>query len=206
MNEVLVLQTLLGDDTLWAVHNCKPTQVLCEQESSLTLLEHYQGLSEELKDSVALDFGLLQRMSETMTVETAATLLGCVPEVLKIPYKIKYIGRAVIFCEHLKIALRLHFSNTAKPAQTVFLPKADAIAQELCAWRAFGVIEMLYKGELPLVSVSDESNEWSLSSQSAYQPLPPEHSLAVLSLINEQRGLFWYLNEAITAKVAYALE
>lgn len=206
MSDRLVLQALLGDDTLWRVHGCKLLQALCEQTTSLTLLEHYHGLSEQSKDSVVLDFEVLKRMEEPMDAQTAASVLGLELESFDKPYKIKYIGRAVVFCETLKVAVRVHFSNTAKSAQTVFLSKSAAIAQEVRAWCVFGAVEILYKGQGVLVSVDNTGDEWFLSPQSDYQVLPSEHSLAVLSLVNEHRSLFWHLDEAIALKVADALE
>lgn len=198
MSERLILQEVLLGETQWKVHNCKLTQAICEVDTPLSLLEHYNGLSDELQSSHTLDFEMLKRLNEKMSIEQVATLLGIDKSCFKKPYQIKYVGKAVIFCENPQIALRFNFSNTAKPVQTVFLPsKADAIAMQASLWRAFGVVDVLYKGQGGLVSLDKDGDECNINPNPNYQALPAEQSLAVLHLLNEVRSEFGYLDERI---------
>lgn len=199
MSDRLILQeTLLSSELEWKVHNCKLSQLSCEYDTPISLLEHYQGLPDELQDTNSLSFDVLKRLNEKMSVDEVAYLLNIDKSHFKKPYQIKYLGKAVIFCERLQIALRFHFSNTAKAYQAVFFSnKKDALELESQNWRAFGVVDILYKGQGELMSLDNNGDDHLIEPNSNYQALPAEHSLSVLHLFNEVRSEFSYLNERI---------
>lgn len=199
MSERLILQeVLLSDDLEWKVHNCKLSQLSCEVDTPISLLEHYQGLPDELQDTNSLSFDVLKRLNEKMSVDEVAYLLNIDKSHFKKPYQIKYVGKAVIFCERLQIALRFHFSNTAKAYQAVFLSnQKDALELESQNWRAFGVVDILYKGQGEFISLDNNGDDYTIESNANYHALPAEHSLSVLHLFNEMRNEFGYLNERI---------
>lgn len=197
MSEQLILQELLLSDKQWKVHNCKLSQAMCDSDTAITLLEHYNGLPDELQNAHSLTFEQLRHLNDKMSVAEVAQFLNIPAQHFKKYFQIKYIGRAVIFCENPQIAIRFNFSNTAKPAQTVFLPKAQAIAEQAVAWRAFGVVDVLYKEQNKMVSLDKDGDEFIISANPNYQPLPSQQSLAVSYLLNEIRGEFGYINERI---------
>lgn len=208
MNDTLILQeALLSNDLIWQVHNCKLSKCSCEFDTPISLLEHYNALPDELQDTDNLNFEVLKRLNEKMTIKDVSALLGIDEKNFKKSYQIKYLGSSVIFCEPLQIAIRLQFSNTAKPAQTVFLPnQKDALLNESHNWRAFGVVDVLYKGNGTLVSISQDGNEYTILPSPSYQALPAEQSLSVLHLLNEVRHEFLYLTERICHVVMAGLD
>lgn len=208
MSERLIVQeVLLSDELEWKVHNCKLSQMSCEMDAPISLLEHYQGLPDELQDTNNLSFEVLKRLNDKMSVDEVAHLLNMDKRLFKKPYQIKYVGKAVIFCERLQIALRFHFSNTAKPYQAVFLSnKKDALELESQNWRAFGVVDILYKGQESLASLDKDGDVSVIESNPNYQSLPAEHSLAILHLLNEVRSEFGYLSERIFEVVMDGLD
>lgn len=208
MNDTLILQeALFADAVVWKVHNCKLSKMSSEYDAPISLLEHYNALPDELQDTDGLSFEVLKRLNDKMSVDEVAHLLNMDKRLFKTPYQIKYVGKAVIFCEQLQIALRFHFSNTAKPYQAVFAPsKAEAISQQASVWRAFGVVDVLYKGQGGLVSLDKDGDVYAIASDVNYQSLPAEHSLAILHLLNEVRSEFGYLDERILEVVMANLD
>lgn len=200
LNECLT-QTALA----WRLHNCKFLQNKAVFDEPKSLLHHYDSLSDDIKSAHPLSFEHLKRMNEPMTVQAVSELLGLPDNALKGAWHIKYVGRAVFFCESLSLAVRVHFSNTSKPSVAVYgVDKERAWSEQAGAWRFFGVVDILYKGSDNLAI--DES--YVIEKQDNYQPLPATQSLAVVEWLNDQKldnlqQLNW-LWMAIGEKVATA--
>lgn len=204
MSDALILQELLKDiDILWRLHNCKLLKSSCVFDAPLPLYVHYEHLADEQKNAHSLDFETLKRLEESMDINTAANILGIDCVYFKKAWQIKYIASVVIFCEALQVALRFHISNTAKSAQAVYhLDKEHAWQSQLDKWQAFGVVDILYKGNLPLYSHADD--EIHIPTHTQYRTLPNTHSLSLLrilneSLSNETLGHFKPIKEHINA-------
>lgn len=199
--DTFILSALLADGTLWQVHNCRLLQCMTAFDVPQSLLAHYQGLDEAVQADYPLSFETLRRLDETMSADLAAALIGVDKKKLKPAWQIKYIGRVVFFCETLKLAVRVHFSNTSKPSQAVHTTnQAQAWQSQVAQWRAFGVVEVLYKGEQALASYADEV--WTIAPSERYQALPNLHSLAILAMINDNKQQMVWLDTAITDKLS----
>lgn len=193
----LILQSLLSDDSVhWQMHNCKILQRHINQDMPLGFLLHYDGLDDHIKTAYPLDKQLLKLMDTPMSIGEAANTLGIDIHHFKNPWHIKYVGSFVIYCEPLLLALRMHFGNTAKPTQTVYLSSPEQAWQQQChAWRCFGVVDILTKGQHPIISVADDM--LPLIAAATYQALPNDHSLSLTSFINEHKEQLPWLNRAI---------
>lgn len=203
MSESLILQSVLFDQVPWQVHNCKLAKSHIGFDEPLLFLAQYDTLDEDIKAQNPLNKTLLSRLNDKVTVSQAAQILNLDDNLFKKSWQIKYIGRAVLFCESLQLALRFYFSNTAKPAQTVYTKTLDnALVSQADAWRAFGVVDVAYKGTLELVSQFDTT---LVIDTPVFSPLPNTHSLQILATINEQKSsqiaVFTTLNEQIKTRV-----
>lgn len=198
----LILQDLLTDSDIgWQVHNCKLLQKVAEFDAPLPFYVHYDNLSDEHKKAHPLSFELLKRLDEPMSIETVANLTGADASLFKKSWQIKYIASVVIFCQPLQLALRFHISNTAKPAQAVYLPdETSAWHSQSDKWQAFGVVDVLYKGETALYSHAQD--ELALPALPQYYALASEHSLSVLALINQKQAHFDSLNKDLQNRLA----
>lgn len=182
LNECLT-QTALA----WRLHNCKFLQNKAVFDEPKSLLHHYDSLSDDIKSAHPLSFEHLKRMNEPMTVQAVSELLGLPDNALKGAWHIKYVGRAVFFCESLSLAVRVHFSNTSKPSVAVYgVDKERAWSEQAGAWRFFGVVDILYKGA-GQVAIESDDEPLFLTYQDSYQTLPESHSLALTHWLNEQK-------------------
>lgn len=197
----LILQDLLDDpDITWQLHNCKLLQKIADFDAPLPFYVHYDSLSDEQKANHPLSFDLLKRLDEPMTIEMVATLLGTDASIFKKSWQIKYIASVVMFCQPLQLALRFHISNTAKPAQAVYLPdELGAWHSQSDKWQAFGVVDVLYKGETALYSHARD--ELALPALPQYYALMGEHSLTVLNTINQKPKHLDGVNKEIQQRI-----
>lgn len=193
----LILQETLTDDTLpWRVHNCKLSQQTALFDAPLSLLAQYDTLDESTKARHPLSFEQLKSMNRLMTVTEAATFLGIDGQLFKKAWQIKYIGKMVIFCEPLSLALRLHFSNTSKPTQALYVANVDeAWAIEATNYRFFGLVDVLYKGDETLISVADD--ELTILKGNSYVALPEAHSLIITNGLNDYQANFAFIQMAM---------
>lgn len=182
--ETPTLIGLLSDASDWRLHNCKFLQTVASFDEPMSLLNHYDSLSDELKADRPLSFELLKRMNEPMTAQMADELLDLPMGTIKAAWHIKYVGRTVFFCDSWQLAVRVQFSNTSKNGVAVYgLDKASAWQSQADTWRFFGVVDILYKGADKLAI--DES--YVIEKQDNYQSLPATQSLAVIEWLNEQK-------------------
>lgn len=187
----------------WKVHNCKLTQFSIDYDLPLSFLSQYDTLDEDVKQEIPLTRTLLRHINDKLTVRQTAQILGVDEKLLKKAWHVKYIGRVVVFSSQLSLALRFYFSNTAKSAQTVYVPNAkDALRHEVERWQAFGVVDVLYKGNTPLVSAQEDV--LTIEACQTYQSLPSAHSLGVLALINTHKNDLYFcqaINDVIGAHI-----
>lgn len=186
MTHALILQDLLKDDeVIWQVFHCKITQKTIAFDAPLPFYNHYDNLSDEQKKAHPLNFELLKHLNDLMTLSDAANLLGMDIGYFKKAWQIKYIASIVISCQPLQLALRFHITNTTKPAQPVYTnDETVAWQSQMDKWQAFGVIDILYKGEAALYSHAQD--EITLPALPQYHALPSVHSLSVLEIINQK--------------------
>lgn len=198
-DEAAVLQALLIDGACpWQVYNCKLIQQQLMYDAPMSLLQHYDTLDGSIKAAHPLTMPMLKRMNELMSAEDAAVLIGVSASDIARAWQVKYVGKVVVFCEPLQLALRLHFSNTSKPAQAVYgATEASAWQAQATAWRTFGVVDVLTKGVGALISVDAEGDVLPLTAHSSYQTLPSSHSLALTSLINEHQAQLSWLSDVV---------
>lgn len=201
--DFLQLQSLLTDKHVdWQVHNCKLVRHHIGCDQALPFWAQYDGLEEEVKRTIPLNKALLHRMNDRLTVRQSAQLLGIDEKLFKTTWHIKYIGRAVIFSPTLSLAVRFYFSNTAKTAQVMYVPTLqEALFLQSQKWQAFGVVDVLYKNSLPLVSV--QNDVLTIDRLAIYQSLPDAHSLSIVAWMNADQDLpiCQALHELITKDV-----
>lgn len=199
MSDTLILQAIAFDETLWQVYHCKILSSHVGFDENLPVWQHYDRLDDEIKVDNPIDKTMLLRLNDNLNTTSVAKLLNIDEQLFKKAWQIKYIGRAVLFCESLQIAVRFYFSNTAKQAQVVYVAdRQQAVSNEVLAWQAFGVVDVAYKGTIPLISVADDT---VLVDTPSYSHLPSEHSLAILQKIHTQKDekniIFQVLTEQI---------
>lgn len=197
----MIIQELIFDSaTPWQLHNCKISQQTCEFDVPIPFLTHYGGLDDTTKEQYPLTFAQIKAGERLMDSDAFAQSVGIDSIKVKKPWQIKYLGCAVIACMPIKLAIRLHLTNTAKSAQTVYAPsRQDALMQESKNWGVFGVVDVLYKGDDKLVSMAYD--ELVIEPKTHYQALPSEHSLAVLAIINEHKNRFGFIDTAIAEQI-----
>lgn len=201
MNHALSIQELLADTaTPWQIHNCK-LSCTAGFDTPMPFLTHYEGLDGTTQKQYPLSFEQIKKDGQClMTASEFATAIGIDVSEVKQAWQIKYIGSVVIACMSIKLALRLHFSNTSKAAQTVYVAnKKEALEQEAKKWRVFGVVDVLHKGDDRLISVAYD--ETVIDKQPYYQSLPSEHSLVILNLINDHKPAFEFIGTAIAEQL-----
>lgn len=181
-----VLQSLIADaQVVWQVHNCRLQSCSAVYDAPLLFLLQYDTLDPKVKAQYPLTPELLQQINQSGSTTEIASFMGIDSQLFKKAWHIKYTGRVVIFNELLQLALRFYFSNTAKKAQTVYLPnKHEALTQECENFYAFGVVDVLYKGIKPLVSVADDTI--SINAVPNYEALPGLHSVMTTDALNKQ--------------------
>ncbi len=199
MSDELIIQALLVDDSVtWQVHNCKLTQQSIVYDGNLSLLAHYDTLDDELKCAHPLTMTLLKHMDKQLSADEAAAMIGVPASAIASAWQIKYVGRVVIFCEALQLALRIHFSNTSKHANALYIKdKHTALMNEAANWRSFGVVDVLTKSTRSYISLDTQNNELILTQNAQYQALPSSHSLAITQLLNDDRPLFDWLDTTV---------
>lgn len=197
----MIIQELIFDTaTPWQLHNCKISQQICEFDAPIAFLTHYGGLDDDTKEQYPLTFAQIKAGERLMSSDAFAQSVGIDTSQIKKPWQIKYLGSVVIACLPIKLAIRLHFSNTAKPVQTVYAQsRQDALTQESKKWGVFGVVDVLYKGDDKLVSMAYD--ELVIEPKTQYRALPSEHSLAVLAVINEHKNRFEFIDTAIAEQI-----
>ncbi len=139
-------ELILDEAQSWQVHNCKLIKNECHRQGTLPFIYHYDRLSAELKKEFPLTGRLLANFNKPMTAKQACQLIGIDTNNIANPFFIKITGSLVIFCEPLQLALRLHWSNTAKNEDAIYCQnEQQAVEQAIQKWQFFGRVDTLYK-------------------------------------------------------------
>lgn len=196
---MLLLNELITElGAAWQLHNCKLTQAMLVHGVKLPYRTHYSALPEALQRDNPLDLAALKQMEHLLTAQEFADKTGIMPPVA---WGAKYVAHTVLFYEPLLLAIRVSLSNTAKPVQPIYSKDGQsAWAIAAAAWRAFGVVDVLYKGGDPLM-VSDGEATLTIDKAAHFWQLPPDFSQAILADLDCARGNFALIERAILEKM-----
>lgn len=203
-NAIIIAQALTDTAISWRIHNCKISEKTVSQELPLQFLYHYDSLDDAIKQANPLTPSLLAQFDTLMSAREAAALLGISAELIANPWHVKVIGSLVVFSEALQLAVRLHWTNTAKATEQIYTQnKADAVIAAFKEWQFFGRVDVLYKNhKQPLISIDEynidknsSAKDWVLTigASSDYQLLPATHALSIISKLEaDKEQLPWF--------------
>lgn len=211
-NAIILAQALTDTAIGWRIHNCKISEKTLSQELPLQFLYHYDSLDDAIKQAHPLTPALLAKFNTLMNASEAAALLGINTDLIATPWHVKVIGSLVVFSEALQLAVRLHWTNTAKTTEQIYTQnKADAVIAAFKDWQFFGRVDVLYKNDnQALISIDEYSidkdsnvDDWvlTIAASSDYQWLPATHALSILSKIEEHKSKLPWFEAAILERI-----
>jgi len=211
-NAIILAQALTDTATSWRIHNCKISEKTVSQELPLQFLYHYDSLDDAIKQAHPLTPKLLAQFNTLMSAKEAAAALGISADLIATPWHVKVIGSLVVFSEALQLAVRLHWTNTAKTTeQTYTQNKADAVIAAFKDWQFFGRVDVLYKNDKQaLINIDEYSidkdssvDDWvlSIAAGNDYQLLPATHALSILSKLEEHKPKLPWFEAAILERI-----
>lgn len=173
------LMTLMADSIVdWQVHRCQVTQALISQHQPMKVIYHYEHLPDVVKLQHPLSGQLLASFDALMTREQFAQRLGIKLQQVANPWQIKFVGKLVVFHAQPEIALRLHWVNTTKPFEPIYLASklTDAAALQSVIDHAFSnwqftAVEVIQKN--PLVTLTYRSDAMNEGHTQATQSIVP---------------------------------
>ena len=166
-NTIIDLLALITDTMpQWKVHRCQVTDVLISQHRPMKFIYHYEYLSDLLKLQHPLNGQLLASFDRLLTREQFAQMLGIHLHQVVNPWQIKFAGKLVVFYQHPDIALRLHWVNTIKTFEPIYLQSKLSQAESLpyaidnafTNWQITGVEIIQKNPQVELVYDSDDTN------------------------------------------------
>ena len=166
-NTIIDLLALITDTMpQWKVHRCQVTDVLISQHRPMKFIYHYEYLSDLLKLQHPLNGQLLASFDRLLTREQFAQMLGIHLHQVVNPWQIKFAGKLVVFYQHPDIALRLHWLNTIKTFEPIYLQSKLSQAESLpyaidnafSNWQITGVEIIQKNPQVELVYDSDDTN------------------------------------------------
>lgn len=203
-NAILLAEALTDAAIGWRIHNCKVSERVVTKDQPLPFLYHYDSLDDVIKQANPLTPKLLAQFNTPMTVKDAAALIGIDDLLITSPWHVKVVGSLVVFSEALQLAVRLHWTNTAKASEQLYTQKAeDAMLTAFKDWQFFGRVDVLYKNDKQaLISVDEYAIDsesafdalvLSIESSTDYQLLPATHALTIINRIeSEKHNLPWF--------------
>lgn len=217
-NAIILAEALIDSAIGWRIHNCKITEKTVTQDEPLPFLYHYDSLDEVIKQANPLTPELLAQFNVIMTAGEAAKLIGIEEDLIPTPWHIKINGSLVVFSEALQLAVRLHWTNTAKDAQQIYTKKSnDAVTAAIKDWQFYGRVDVLYKNnKQPLISIAEHTvNEYSANHQTPsdhdavfkmdaeqdYQLLPASHALIVIAKLEADKANLPWFEAAILERI-----
>ena len=181
-NTIIDLLALITDTMpQWKVHRCQVTDVLISQHRPMKFIYHYEYLSDLLKLQHPLNGQLLASFDRLLTREQFAQMLGIHLHQVVNPWQIKFAGKLVVFYQHPDIALRLHWVNTIKTFEPIYLQSKLSQAESLpyaidnafTNWQITGLEIILKNPQVELVYDSDETNgTQSILPSTQFVPVP----------------------------------
>lgn len=181
-NTIIDLLALITDTMpQWKVHRCQVTDGVISQHLAMKFIYHYEYLSDLLKLQHPLNGQLLASFDRLLTREQFAQMLGIHPNQVVNPWQIKFAGKLVVFYQQPDIALRLHWVNTRKTFEPIYLssklPKTEALPYAIdnafTNWQIIGVEIIQKNPQVELVYDSDDTNgTQSILSSTQFVPVP----------------------------------
>ena len=167
-NKTIIDLLALITDTMphWKVHRCQVTDGVISQHLPMKFIYHYEYLSDLLKLQHPLNGQLLASFDRLLTREQFAQMLGIHLHQVVNPWQIKFAGKLVVFYQHPDIALRLHWVNTIKTFEPIYLQSKLSQAESLpyaidnafTNWQITGVEIIQKNPQVELVYDSDDTN------------------------------------------------
>ena len=167
-NKTIIDLLALITDTMphWKVHRCQVTDGVISQHLPMKFIYHYEYLSDLLKLQHPLNGQLLASFDRLLTREQFAQMLGIHLSQVVNPWQIKFAGKLVVFYQHPDIALRLHWVNTIKTFEPIYLQSKLSQAESLpyaidnafTNWQITGVEIIQKNPQVELVYDSDDTN------------------------------------------------
>ena len=166
-NTIIDLLALITDTMpQWKVHRCQVTDGVISQHLPMKFIYHYEYLSDLLKLQHPLNGQLLASFDRLLTREQFAQMLGIHLHQVVNPWQIKFAGKLVVFYQHPDIALRLHWVNTIKTFEPIYLQSKLSQAESLpyaidnafTNWQITGVEIIQKNPQVELVYDSDDTN------------------------------------------------
>ena len=150
----------------WKVHRCQVTDGVISQHLPMKFIYHYEYLSDLLKLQHPLNGQLLASFDRLLTREQFAQMLGIHSNQVINPWQIKFAGKLVVFYQQPDIALRLHWVNTRKTFEPIYLSSKlsqtealpYAIDNAFTNWQITGVEIIQKNPQVELVYDSDDTN------------------------------------------------
>lgn len=204
----IILADALTDATIsWRIHNCKVSKKIVMQDLPLPFLYHYDSLEESVKALHPLTPALLSQFNTPMSTADAAKAIGIAGDVLTSPWHVKVIGSLVVYSEVLQLAVRLHWTNTAKSTQQLYTKSAeDALTAAFKEWQFFGRIDVLCKNDKQaLISIDEQAVEdeplLTIHANADYQQLPATHALTVIAKLEADKDKLPWFETAILERL-----
>ncbi len=167
-NKTIIDLLALITDTMphWKVHRCQVTDGVISQHLPMKFIYHYEYLSDLLKLQHPLNGQLLASFDRLLTREQFAQMLGIHSNQVINPWQIKFAGKLVVFYQQPDIALRLHWVNTRKTFEPIYLSSKlsqtealpYAIDNAFTNWQITGVEIIQKNPQVELVYDSDDTN------------------------------------------------
>jgi hypothetical protein len=211
-NAIILAEALTDKTISWQIHNCKIIKKTVTQDLPLPFLYHYDSLSDAVKQTHPLTPALLASFNTPMTPNDAAQLIGIEEGLISSPWHVKVIGSLVVFSEALQLAVRLHWTNTGKETQQVYVKEAaDAIAAAFKDWQFFGRVDVLYKNDIQtLISIDEQDSSaqtpspeslLTIDANGEYQLLLATHALAVITKLEADKVDLPWFDKAILERL-----
>lgn len=176
-----LLELITNTMPQWKVHRCQVTDGVISQHLPMKFIYHYEYLSDLLKLQHPLNGQLLASFDRLLTREQFAQMLGIHPNQVVNPWQIKFAGKLVVFYQQPDIALRLHWVNTRKTFEPIYLSSKLAQTEALpyaidnafTNWQIIGVEIIQKNPQIELVYDSDETNDTqSILPSTQFVPVP----------------------------------
>lgn len=181
-NTIIDLLALITDTMpQWKVHRCQVTDGVISQHLPMKFIYHYEYLSDLLKLQHPLNGQLLASFDRLLTREQFAQMLGIHLHQVVNPWQIKFAGKLVVFYQQPDIALRLHWVNTSKTFEPIYLQSKLSQAESLpyaidnafTNWQITRVEIIQKNPQVELVYDSDETNgTQSILPSTQFVPVP----------------------------------
>lgn len=181
-NTIIDLLALITDTMpQWKVHRCQVTDGVISQHRPMKFIYHYEYLSDLLKLQHPLNGQLLASFDQLLTREQFAQMLGIHLHQVVNPWQIKFAGKLVVFYQQPDIALRLHWVNTSKTFEPIYLSSKlsqtealpYAIDNAFTNWQITGVEIIQKNPQVELVYDSDDTNgTQSILPSTQFVPVP----------------------------------